>query len=71
VGSPLRKDYSAVGDAVNVSKRLQELAKGGQILISQDTYDQVRDLVSVTMLDEVQVKGRQAKNQLYQLDGMK
>jgi adenylate cyclase len=71
VGSPLRKDYSAIGDAVNLSKRLQELAKGGQILISQSTYDQVRDLVSVTKLDEVQVKGRQAKNQIYQLDGIK
>jgi len=71
VGSPLRKDYSAIGDAVNISKRLQELAKGGQILITQSTYDQVRDLVSVTKLDEVQVKGRQATNQIYQLDGIK
>lgn len=71
VGSPLRKDYSAIGDAVNLSKRLQELAEGGQILITQSTYDQVLDLVSVTSLDEVQVKGRQAINQIYQLDGMK
>lgn len=70
VGSPLRKDYSAVGDAVNLSKRLQELAIGGQILISQCTYEHVQDLVSVTKLEAVQVKGRKAIEKIYQLDGI-
>lgn len=71
VGSPLRKDYSAIGDAVNVSKRLQELAAGGQILITQDTYCQVEDLVLVSSQDTVQVKGRQGPVPIYQLDGLK
>jgi PAS domain S-box-containing protein len=68
VGSPLRKDYSAIGDAVNVSSRLQELADGGQIVMSESTCQAISDLVSVTRLDPVVVKGRQAAVHIYLLD---
>ncbi len=71
VGSPLRKDYSAVGDVVNVTKRLQELAEGGQIIISESTYRQVADLVDAESLEPVHVKGRQMPVSIYQLDGLK
>ena len=71
VGSPLRKDYSAVGDVVNVTKRLQELAKGGQIIISESTYRRVADLVDAKSLDPVFVKGRQMPVTIYHLDGLK
>lgn len=70
VGSPLRKDYSAVGDAVNLAERLQELADGGQIIISDNTYRQVSDLVDVTRLEPVQVRGRQAREQIYLLNDL-
>lgn len=70
VGSPLRKDYSAVGDAVNLSDRLQNLADGGEIIISEDTYQLVKDWVDVTQLQPVQVKGRQAEVQIYLLNGL-
>lgn len=70
VGSPLRKDYSAVGDAVNLSDRLQNLADGGEIIISEDTYQLVKDWVDVTQLQPVQVKGRQGEVQIYLLNGL-
>ncbi len=71
VGSPLRKDYSAIGDAVNVTSRLQELADGGQIVISESTYRLVADLVRVTRLEPVRIRGRQAPVQIYLLDGLR
>jgi class 3 adenylate cyclase len=71
VGSPLRKDYSAIGDAVNVTDRLQNLAEGGQIMISDSTYQAVADLAKVTRLDTVQVKGRREPVQIYLLDGLR
>ncbi|HSG17144.1 MAG TPA: adenylate/guanylate cyclase domain-containing protein [Anaerolineae bacterium] len=70
VGSPLRKDYSAIGDAVNVTDRLQNLAEGGQIILSDSTYQAVSDLIKVTRLDSVQVKGRRQPVQIYLLDGL-
>jgi class 3 adenylate cyclase len=71
VGSALRKDYSAIGDAVNLAKRIQENAQGDQILMSEDVYEQVKDFVEVEALEPMRVKGRQALEQIYELVGVK
>jgi PAS domain S-box-containing protein len=70
VGSPDRLDFSAIGDAVNLAKRLQEIAGPGQILISQAAYQQIRRRAKVMPLKPVQVKGRQALEQIYELVGL-
>jgi class 3 adenylate cyclase len=70
VGSNLRKDYSAIGDAVNLAKRLQEMARPGQILVSQDVYQQIEAQAVVEALPPMQVKGRQALEQVYELLSM-
>ena len=71
VGSDLRKDYSAIGDAVTLAKRLQEVAQPDQVIISQDTFEQVKDWAVVDKLEAVQVKGRQAREEIYLLKAIK
>jgi len=67
VGSPERLDYTAMGDSVNLAKRLQEVAKPMQILLSDATYEAVKDRVTVTQLDPIQVKGRTQYTNVYEL----
>jgi class 3 adenylate cyclase len=38
IGSEKVMDYTVVGYVVNVAKRLQEIARGGEIMLSEDTY---------------------------------
>lgn len=67
VGSAQRKDYSAVGDVVNLCKRLQELAGADQIIISRRVYEHVRDYALVESLAPVKLRGRKAREEVYRL----
>ncbi|MCL4869850.1 MAG: GAF domain-containing protein [Anaerolineae bacterium] len=70
VGSRFRKDYSAIGDAVNTAKRFQEFASANQIILGNSVYQLVKDLVQVKVMQPVQLKGRQTFEQIYELVGL-
>ena len=59
VGMSTRMDYTAIGDTVNLAKRIQENTPGGKVLISQAVYEIVRDSVKATLYKEMKVKGRE------------
>jgi adenylate cyclase len=69
IGSKTRMDYTAIGDTVNTGARLEANAKAGQILLSQTTYELVKDYVKVTSLGEINVKGKTIGIPIYQLEG--
>ena len=71
IGTEQQRNYSAIGDSVNYAKRLQENAKGGQILISQIGYRLVEDFVKVIELPLLQVKGRSTPEIVYEVVGLK
>jgi len=57
IGSEMHKDYTIIGNQVNVASRLESRAGAGQILISQRTYSKVKDLFSVKLIETIEVKG--------------
>ncbi len=71
VGTEQQMNFTAIGDAVNLAKRLQENAAGGQVLLSQQAYAQIRKSVNAKKLAPLQVKGRQALTQVWELEGIK
>jgi class 3 adenylate cyclase len=67
VGMSNRMDYTAIGDTVNVAKRIQENSPGGTILLSEAVYEASQDSVNATFYQELQVKGRQQTVATYEL----
>lgn len=57
MGSARRLSYTVVGSAVNLAKRLESNAPAGGIMISQRTYDLVKEHVPTHQLGQIQVKG--------------
>lgn len=70
VGSLNRRDFTAIGDTINLAKRLEENAQGGQIIISDETRLQLAAPIQGLQLSEgpaLQVKGRQQATRIYEV----
>lgn len=67
IGTPQLMNFTAIGDAVNVSLRLQEHARAGQILITQQVYDVVKDDVEARSVGTVELKGHPQPEPAYEV----
>jgi adenylate cyclase len=67
MGCPRRTDYTVIGRAVNLGARICSVAKGGQVLISQATFDLVKGLVEATPITGLHLKGLNRDVTIYEV----
>jgi class 3 adenylate cyclase len=70
IGSEKRAKYGAVGSQVNFTGRLESFTVGGQVLISQATYELVAQKLDISDALDVEMKGVPGKVKLYDVRGI-
>jgi adenylate cyclase len=67
VGSKNRMDYTVIGDCVNVAGRLQQLAKGGQIILGEQTYLKSRGPFRMKRRGTIKLKNKAESIKCYEV----
>ncbi|MEF9975406.1 MAG: adenylate/guanylate cyclase domain-containing protein [Oscillospiraceae bacterium] len=70
IGTDARMDYTAIGDTVNIASRLESQAKSGQVLLSENVYNAVKDRITVNTIGEMSLKGKTKGVMVYELTGV-
>jgi adenylate cyclase len=71
IGSDRRSEYTAIGDTVNTSSRLESNAQGGEILISDATAKAAHSRYKLKPREPIMVKNRQQPVMLWEVDWQK
>ena len=71
IGSSRAIQYTAIGDPVNTASRLCNLAKPGEILVTETTMKRIQGKVDAQFVGEKEVKNKLEKLRVYNVLGLK
>ena len=67
IGTSMRMDYTAIGNTVNTAARLEANAKAGQVLISENVYNEVKDRIKAESIGNIPLKGKSEEIEVFSI----
>lgn len=71
VGGRQKRDYTVMGDSVNLAQRMEANARPGTILVAEETYRQTSRAFDFVALEPITVKGKRDAIAVFEVSGLK